>query len=510
MKNEVKFFLLLILTKGLLFSQPFTTTVEPFVVNDTTEVLNNFSPSIKSNENMDFFISWSQSLPEDSWQSDNELIKINKFNQFGDRTNEKPIVVDSSDDPFLEYSKIHLNSMKTELWVTWKENWMVPVVVKSKILDYNLDNISNVFSIGYCDHYLNIDMRFRDSVTIAYWDFWKEGMYDACYNLIKDFSSPGRASFLPRVFPRPEIRLFKTSELIDDERLLVLEVPDFPPTTIFANYYDFYEKQFTSDTPIVIDTIQSGYRLDDLQVVAFDNNNHFVIWTISHNSNRTQVDSVYIQKYNNFGPVVRNSVHPTKMIADDYTYGGPSNLQVFSHENGLLLFYETNTAVNCLVVNNELRERGEYEIHLKNDNNQRNFNFDLRDSLVYLTWEAGNLESQNKNIWAKVMEMSALVHVEDEPDIPIQFTLKQNYPNPFNPSTTITFLLPQFGKVELKIFDLLGREVKTLVNAEMRAGDHTIEWNGTDVNGNELSSGVYFYTLKADKFFETKKMILMR
>ncbi|MDZ7767026.1 MAG: hypothetical protein U5K00_21855 [Melioribacteraceae bacterium] len=142
---------MLILTKGLLSSQPFTTTVEPFVVNDTTEVLNNFSPSIKANENMDFFISWSQSLAERSWQSDNKLIKINKFDQFGNRTNEKPTVVDSSDYPYLEYSKIHLNSMKTELWVTWKENRMMPVVVKSKILDYNLDNISNVFSIGGCD-----------------------------------------------------------------------------------------------------------------------------------------------------------------------------------------------------------------------------------------------------------------------------------------------------------------------------------------------------------------------
>ncbi|MDZ7767028.1 MAG: FlgD immunoglobulin-like domain containing protein [Melioribacteraceae bacterium] len=116
---------------------------------------------------------------------------------------------------------------------------------------------------------------------------------------------------------------------------------------------------------------------------------------------------------------------------------------------------------------------------------------------IYLTWEAGNLESQNKNIWAKVMEMSELFHVEDEPDIPIQFTLKQNYPNPFNPSTTITFSLPLSGKVELKIFDLLGREVKTLANTEMRAGNHTIEWNGKGNKGNELSSGVYFYTLKS-------------
>ncbi|MDZ7767027.1 MAG: hypothetical protein U5K00_21860 [Melioribacteraceae bacterium] len=70
----------------------------------------------------------------------------------------------------------------------------------------------------------------------------------------------------------------------------------------------------------MIDTIQSGYRLNDLQVVAFDNNNHFVIWTVSHNSlNRTKVDSIYIQKYNNFGPNVRNSVHPTNMIANRYS-----------------------------------------------------------------------------------------------------------------------------------------------------------------------------------------------
>ena len=85
------------------------------------------------------------------------------------------------------------------------------------------------------------------------------------------------------------------------------------------------------------------------------------------------------------------------------------------------------------------------------------------------------------------------------------FQLQQNYPNPFNPSTMITYSIPQRSTVSLKVFDVLGNEVATLVDEISSPGEFYIEFAG-----NELTSGIYFYKLIAGNFVETKKMILIR
>nr|MBP7564045.1 T9SS type A sorting domain-containing protein [Candidatus Cloacimonadota bacterium] len=89
-------------------------------------------------------------------------------------------------------------------------------------------------------------------------------------------------------------------------------------------------------------------------------------------------------------------------------------------------------------------------------------------------------------------------------------TLSQNYPNPFNPSTKICYTLKNAGQTELSIYNIKGQKVATLVNTEMRAGNHEVIWNGTDEHGKNVSSGVYFYRLSAEGKHITKKMILMK
>jgi hypothetical protein len=93
----------------------------------------------------------------------------------------------------------------------------------------------------------------------------------------------------------------------------------------------------------------------------------------------------------------------------------------------------------------------------------------------------------------------------DDQNLPGEFKLLQNYPNPFNPSTSITYSIPVKSDVTVKIFDILGKEIKTLVNESKDAGSYSINFNAS-----ELSSGVYFYTIKAGKFTETKKMALIK
>lgn len=95
--------------------------------------------------------------------------------------------------------------------------------------------------------------------------------------------------------------------------------------------------------------------------------------------------------------------------------------------------------------------------------------------------------------------------VENARDFPTSFSLDQDYPNPFNPSTTISYRLPTQGHVTLKVFDVLGREVATLVNGPEEPGFKTVQFDGSN-----LSSGMYFYSPQAGDFVAMKKLLLLR
>ncbi len=97
-----------------------------------------------------------------------------------------------------------------------------------------------------------------------------------------------------------------------------------------------------------------------------------------------------------------------------------------------------------------------------------------------------------------------IVNVEMS-SLPTEYTLMQNYPNPFNPSTRIAYTLPFQSQVELKIYDVLGREIASLVNKEQPAGNYNVEFNSA-----ELPSGVYLYRIQAGEFSQVRKMILIK
>ncbi|MCJ7578359.1 MAG: S8 family serine peptidase [candidate division Zixibacteria bacterium] len=93
---------------------------------------------------------------------------------------------------------------------------------------------------------------------------------------------------------------------------------------------------------------------------------------------------------------------------------------------------------------------------------------------------------------------------------PTQFSLFQNYPNPFNPETDISYTLPQDCHVQLTIYNMLGQQVKVLVDEQQIAGFKTVHWDGRDESGNELASGIYFYRLQTGGYSEVRKMILVK
>ena len=100
--------------------------------------------------------------------------------------------------------------------------------------------------------------------------------------------------------------------------------------------------------------------------------------------------------------------------------------------------------------------------------------------------------------------------IDDEAAIPLDYALHQNYPNPFNPVTRIIFDLPELTDVEILVYNLLGKQVRKLVNESMNPGKYSIIWNGTDNLGMPLSSGVYIYRLVTPEFSQSKKLILLK
>ena len=134
----------------------------------------------------------------------------------------------------------------------------------------------------------------------------------------------------------------------------------------------------------------------------------------------------------------------------------------------------------------------------------------------------GRINNQSNSMkvgfWEQVGSLITDVDAIDIKLLPNQFYLYQNYPNPFNPSTKIRYTIPAVGTslmkfVQLKVYDVLGNEVATLVNEEKSAGSYEVEFQsaiGGSVGSLQLASGIYFYKIQAGSFVETKKMILLR
>jgi len=115
-------------------------------------------------------------------------------------------------------------------------------------------------------------------------------------------------------------------------------------------------------------------------------------------------------------------------------------------------------------------------------------------------------DGTNTVIDSFIVRVDNTVGVDDDPyGLPTEYSLSQNYPNPFNPSTVINFSLPQTGHVSLKVYNVLGQEVATLIDGELFLGNHSVRFDASN-----LSSGLYLYKIEAGSFSSIKKMVLVK
>ena len=139
---------------------------------------------------------------------------------------------------------------------------------------------------------------------------------------------------------------------------------------------------------------------------------------------------------------------------------------------------------------------------IKNFNGSFDPSFNLDDIRGAVT-VANATSGEGFVVWS--VDLNLVVGINDEEIELIDFSLTQNYPNPFNPSTTIRYEIPENQFVTLKVYDLLGKEVATLVNEEKQAGSYSVDFDASN-----LTTGMYIYKIQTGDFVDTKKMILIK
>ncbi|MEP7146079.1 MAG: T9SS type A sorting domain-containing protein [bacterium] len=122
---------------------------------------------------------------------------------------------------------------------------------------------------------------------------------------------------------------------------------------------------------------------------------------------------------------------------------------------------------------------------------------------VYVTGRSIGMGTSSDYMTIKYSQLTGIS--QNLNSIPNKFSLSQNYPNPFNPSTVISYQLSVSSFASLKVFDVLGNEVATLVNEKQNAGSYSVEWDASN-----FSSGIYFYKIESNGFVQTNKMTLLK
>lgn len=172
-------------------------------------------------------------------------------------------------------------------------------------------------------------------------------------------------------------------------------------------------------------------------------------------------------------------------------------------ENYSVMVSTTNTQpASFTTVFTEVLQSGEYE------ERQQDLS-DYAGQNIYLAYRHHDVTDM---FAMKIDAIEILQTTATDPIPPVtkKTALKGNYPNPFNPETSIAFDLAQDANVAIEIFNVKGQKVRTLINDRLNAGSHSIVWNGTDDNGKNVSSGIYFFNMKSGKYTSTRKMILMK
>jgi len=199
--------------------------------------------------------------------------------------------------------------------------------------------------------------------------------------------------------------------------------------------------------------------------------------------------------------IIRNSTLPIKFTVFDSTEEFVADTTVRVVIEGTTAEFHYGQRDTCVRIDVEDPEEAKYIVNLHTNFKHWNYGIQIGEPYWIKTFFDDILAHKVRII---VVDPPAAKEAFDE-QLPTAFALRQNYPNPFNPTTEISFSLPEATNVKLEIFNIMGQKVATVANRHFVAGNHTIEWNDSQV-----ASGVYFYRLDAGDYSATRKMILLK
>lgn len=259
----------------------------------------------------------------------------------------------------------------------------------------------------------------------------------------------------------------------------------------------------------MIDTLHySTIQGIDFGGIGLDFNHGMIYWTESNNGGLDKIMRMTMSGTNK-QLILNNS---------DILLSAPRDIDVVSNtlywtDSGVFAHWTMKSNLDGSDIDTVLTDVSSYSFWINDDTEEifwteymDLYSANLDDTIKVLLFN--NNFGQGYTI-AACYDSILITSVEKEEPLPALFYLEQNYPNPFNPSTTIRWQMPEAGFVTLKIYDVLGREVTTLVEEYKSAGTYEVEFNPAS-SIKQSSSGVYFYQLKAGSFIQTKKMILLK
>ena len=199
------------------------------------------------------------------------------------------------------------------------------------------------------------------------------------------------------------------------------------------------------------------------------------------------------------------------MGAFESTLPAPTGFQYVLQSESVMLWWDPSTDENFQYF---LLERSTDSLFIENVvSNYLVSSFYTDENLEFNT-EYFYRVSYFSTEWSDYSETIAIVleglDISDGDNLPISYKIHQNHPNPFNPVTTIRYDLPEDGLVNITIYDMMGRQINTLVNGQQAAGYNIVQWNATNTFGEAVSAGLYLYTIHAGDFTQTRKMVLLK
>ena len=283
---------------------------------------------------------------------------------------------------------------------------------------------------------------------------------------------------------------------------------------IYAQIFDNFSERVNSSFKVNDDEFSFSSHISP--DIDYASDGSFVIcWTDRRNA--SDDPDIYAQRYDQKGVPIGNNFR----VNDDQSGAAQGSPSVSTADDGSFIIcwedrrngsYNSNIYAQCYdqdgnPLKNNLKINGDQSLRAQTEPDV------CLDKNIYFVWNDNRNQGSGSDIFAKIVSGDIFTELSEEKileDIPGKFMLYQNYPNPFNPTTTIKYDIQKEGMIMIKVYNINGVHIRTLVNKKQHPGVYSIIWNGENNFGISVASGLYFINMRAEDYSMTRKILLLK